>query len=251
MNNPGNIPTLKFLINAGVKHGMRVLDIGCGPGVLSRDIARLVGPEGSVLAIDNNAQSLEQARAVAPAPNDAPIVYEEVDLASDLPSWEPFDVIVGRRVLMYLPDAGETLGRLVPLLRPDGHMIFHEHSAAGMPVAAEPIPLHKQMHDWMWATIEAEGGKTSMGLDLPHLYRQAGLSIEKYQGDAIMLDPTDEKGVEDLVTFLAYRVVDAAIATLEEIGPDDLGERLTQERSNRNGAIIWDMGYLISGKKLG
>ena len=50
--------TERLLVAAGVEPGMRVLDIGCGPGDVSTLIADLVGPTGSVVGIDPSAEAL-------------------------------------------------------------------------------------------------------------------------------------------------------------------------------------------------
>ncbi|MFG1820317.1 SAM-dependent methyltransferase [Kribbella sp. NPDC049174] len=46
--------------------GMRVLEIGCGPGAAAREVARRVGPEGFVLAVDRSAKAVAQALAGSP-----------------------------------------------------------------------------------------------------------------------------------------------------------------------------------------
>src|ERR1700741_879390 len=50
---------------AGLRPGMRVLDIGCGPEDVSFVAARLVGPTGSVLGVDAAPEMIELARARA------------------------------------------------------------------------------------------------------------------------------------------------------------------------------------------
>jgi SAM-dependent methyltransferase len=47
-----------------LRKGMRVLEIGCGPGAAARAVARVVG-EGHVLAIDRSAKAIAQARAAS------------------------------------------------------------------------------------------------------------------------------------------------------------------------------------------
>lgn len=48
---------------AGLRPGMRVLDIGCGPGDVSFIASRLVGPTGRVLGVDASSDIIEFARA--------------------------------------------------------------------------------------------------------------------------------------------------------------------------------------------
>ena len=72
--------TLQLLREAGIAPGMSVLDIGCGGGLLTRDVAELVGPGGYVLGIDRNPMVLNLA-AGTPA-NGGRIDYRQVDLLS-------------------------------------------------------------------------------------------------------------------------------------------------------------------------
>src|SRR3954468_3004114 len=52
------------LLAAGLNRGMNVADFGCGPGLMSRTLASLVGPSGHVTGIDLHAAQLEQARGL-------------------------------------------------------------------------------------------------------------------------------------------------------------------------------------------
>src|SRR5882757_11549895 len=52
---------------AGLRPGMRVLDVGCGPGDVSFLAARLVGPTGEVVGVDRAAAAVAAARGRAEA----------------------------------------------------------------------------------------------------------------------------------------------------------------------------------------
>lgn len=54
-----------------LRPGLRVLEIGCGPGAAAREVARRVGPAGHVVAIDRSARAIDQGRAAATAEVDA------------------------------------------------------------------------------------------------------------------------------------------------------------------------------------
>jgi cyclopropane fatty-acyl-phospholipid synthase-like methyltransferase len=59
----GLSPRLAVIVDAlPLRAGMRVLEIGCGPGAAARAVARRIG-DGHVLAIDRSAKAVEQARA--------------------------------------------------------------------------------------------------------------------------------------------------------------------------------------------
>ncbi|MCC9857566.1 class I SAM-dependent methyltransferase, partial [Streptococcus agalactiae] len=89
----------KALLKKALQPGMRVMDIGCGSGELTRLAADIVGKEGDVVGIDINEQLLWQARHDNGYAN---VSYQNADLAA-FSSFETksFDAIIGRRVLMY------------------------------------------------------------------------------------------------------------------------------------------------------
>ncbi|MEU4603591.1 methyltransferase domain-containing protein [Kribbella sp. NPDC023972] len=59
-------PRLAAVVDAlPLKRGLRVLEIGCGPGAAAREVARRVGPTGHVLAIDRSSKAIAQASAAS------------------------------------------------------------------------------------------------------------------------------------------------------------------------------------------
>jgi len=121
--------TRQVLREAGVAGGMSVLDVGCGPGSVSFLAAELAGPTGAVVGIDNNPAMLVTARAHALA-SGAPIVsFLEADLTElGAEGWlEPgFDAIIGRLILLHVPDPAALLRTLARHLRPGGVTVFQE-----------------------------------------------------------------------------------------------------------------------------
>jgi ubiquinone/menaquinone biosynthesis C-methylase UbiE len=59
-------PRLREIVDAlPLRPGLRVIEIGCGPGAAAREVARLVGPTGHVLAVDRSKRAIDQLRASA------------------------------------------------------------------------------------------------------------------------------------------------------------------------------------------
>ena len=54
--------TRRVLLEAGLKRGMRVADLGCGVGMVTALLAQLVGPEGHVVGVDASGEQLAQTR---------------------------------------------------------------------------------------------------------------------------------------------------------------------------------------------
>lgn len=188
-SNPANGPSAAFFAGIGLRPGMRVLDIGCGNGDLSRLLARLAGPQGEVVAIDRSQASLDAASEIPAGQDTAPIHYRTADLAAGLPDLGTFDAIVGRRVLMYLPDVSATLTALAALATPTTILAFQEHARAGLPLGTRPLPAHDRLYQLMWDTVAAEGGDVHLPLRLPGLLTATGFRDTALRSEAILLAP--------------------------------------------------------------
>ena len=99
--------TLALLERAGVSAGMRCLDVGCGGGDVSFDLASLVGITGSVVGVDLDATKLELARGDAEQAEVSNVEFRVADVVDGLGE-EEYDVVYARFVLTHLrePEAG-------------------------------------------------------------------------------------------------------------------------------------------------
>ncbi|MCB9948591.1 MAG: class I SAM-dependent methyltransferase [Rhodospirillaceae bacterium] len=230
-----------MLVDAGLRDGMRVLDIGCGHGDVTLLAAQLVGAGGHVLGIDRDEGAVVAARARAAGLGLANVGFAPGDLGALSIDQAPFDAVIGRRVLMYLPDVVQTLGVLARLLAPGGLMAFQEHDSSGMPICATPMPLHTRASGWMWQTVAHEGGDIRIGLHLRDALMRAGLRVEAVRAQATIITPEQPHRITDIVRAMLPRMVAAGVTTAEEIDVDTLDARLAAERETTNGACIWEL----------
>lgn len=108
----------------GARPGMRILDLACGPGNLSRRLAELVLPDGEVVGVDLASGMIELARS-------AGIVnarFEVMDIESLELADGSFDAAVCGHGFQFVPDLPLALGEARRVLRPDGRL------AASVPV---------------------------------------------------------------------------------------------------------------------
>lgn len=119
----GSRPVSKRLIElAGVGPGSRVLDVATGNGEPAVTAARLVGPEGWVLATDFAPSMLAQGRARARDLGLDNIEFREMDAAEVHLAETGFDAVLCRWGLMFVPDLDRTLGALHGRLKPGGRL---------------------------------------------------------------------------------------------------------------------------------
>jgi trans-aconitate 2-methyltransferase len=105
--------------------GMRVVDLGCGPGELTAHAHRHLGAR-ETLGVDSSPAMLERAAAFA----GAGLSFEEGDIAAF--AGEGFDLVLSNAALHWLPDHASLLARLTRALAPWGQLAVqvpanHDH----------------------------------------------------------------------------------------------------------------------------
>jgi enediyne biosynthesis protein CalE5 len=131
---------LRMAAVAQIGGGHRVLDVGCGIGDPTLQVAVLVGPHGRVVGIDLVEDMLATARERAAALGLAHVEFRAGDVSSiELPAGG-FDAVLGRWSLIYVADVAAVLARLRAALAPGGRIAL----AAWAPPEANPwirIPM--------------------------------------------------------------------------------------------------------------
>ena len=103
---------LRMVAVAQIGAGQRVLDVGCGIGDPTLQVAVLVGPHGHVLGIDLVEEMLATGRERAAALGLAHVEFRAADIATlDVPP-ASFDAVLARWSLIYVEDVSKALGRL-------------------------------------------------------------------------------------------------------------------------------------------
>ena len=101
----------------------RVIDVGAGSGVVTRDIARRLRPGGSVLAVDSNFRLMELGRRLAEEQGVGEVIEWREGDARRLPVEDSaFDVVVCATVLAHIPDSDAVVRELMRVLRPGGRI---------------------------------------------------------------------------------------------------------------------------------
>ncbi|MBM6589443.1 class I SAM-dependent methyltransferase [Brevibacterium sp. RIT 803] len=233
--------TRLFLADSEICPGMRVLDLGTGAGSVAAIAADLVGEEGRVLAVDRDANALEAAqRALSKRPQ---VEFAEMDLR-DLDLDEEFDAVIGRAVLMHLPDPVAVLRRAADHVRPGGLLCMHELDVTHQWTSVS-TPLWAEVRSWIFEVFGTSGVHMRMGPDLFAAFRRAGLPDPHLTVDAPV------GGGDELPTFGWANVVEAlvpiigklGIATADEIDIATLTERLCAEIDAADGIVLGPILY--------
>lgn len=154
--------------------GLNVLDVGCGPGTITADLAALVAP-GRVTAVEIAADALEKARAEAAARGLRNIDFAVADVhALDFPD-NAFDVVHAHQVLQHLGDPVQALREMRRVCRPGGVVAVRDGDYAAFAWYPEPPELTEWMALYQRVSRE-NGGEPDAGRRLLSWARQAGFT---------------------------------------------------------------------------
>jgi SAM-dependent methyltransferase len=249
MTNPVDEMTERMLADAGLGPGMRVLDIGCGPGAVSLMIARRVGSDGHVFAVDRDPRMLELAREKARQAAVSNITFIEGGFDVAFPERGRLDAVVGRRVLMYQPDAARAVIELADAVRSDGVIAFHEHDMVAVSDGRTSLPLHDRVRSWLREMLRLEGANLHMGFALHSALTSAGLIVERVRAEANVLTPTTSYPIAAIIRAVLPRLLHLGITTEEEADVETLDNRLAAERQAADATCIWEMVFCAWGRK--
>ena len=130
--------TERLLGTAGLRAGMRVLDLGCGGGAVTLKIAALVGAEGEVVRIDLDSSILWLAQQEADG-SKLPMTFHHLD-AEELDEVAVYDFVYSRYLLSHLRKPERALEAMVRALRPEAYLLSRTSSSPGMSVIHSTPP---------------------------------------------------------------------------------------------------------------
>lgn len=224
---------------AGLRSGMSVLDVGSGAGDVSFIAARLVGPSGKVVGIDNSADAIALADARAQERGLWNVRFVQADL-NEWTSDRTFDAVVGRHILLHQPDAAASLRQVTRYVRPGGLVIFQEFNFPDELISIPPVPLYHIGYSWVHEAISKVGWDRHIGLRLYPIFIEAGLPAPKliaYSNVEAGPDSTVYEYLADVVHTFLPLIERFGVATADEIQVDTIAERLRSEALARQAIL--------------
>lgn len=172
-------PTYALWERAGFAPGRRILDLGSGPGYCTLDLAHLVGPTGSVVAVDASERFLKILRdRMASEPVDNVETIESDVNALSLPP-ASLDGAYARWLLCFLPDPLNVIRRVAAALKPGATFAIHDYSDY---LGVNVLPRSAAFRRAFEAVTEAwraHGGDPNVASRLPELLVEAGFTIRE------------------------------------------------------------------------
>lgn len=196
LNNLLNKDTCTLLDGVSLKEGNIVLELGCGLSIISVELAKRVGPQGRVIAIDDSNTLLNHASKYIKEQGISNIQHQKLNIYEiDAQTFsQKFDVIYGRFIIMNLSNPITELERLLGLLKKGGTIILEEaiisHSFC--------YPSHPVFTQWQAAlksNFKKDQKDADFGLQLPSLFRRNGIRISEQKIVQVILNSPEERSL--------------------------------------------------------
>jgi SAM-dependent methyltransferase len=234
--------TARFLEDAGISRGMKVLDVGTGAGDVALLAAELVGCDGTVVGIDFNPELIATAQARVSGAGFENVSFVVGDAASAELDRD-FDAVVGRCVLFFAREPASLVRRLTGLIRDGGIVAFQEPANATLaPMSLPRSPLLERLWAWILETYRHADMDLYMGLRLRSVFAQAGLPAPEMHLDAAAGGGPDWPGYEymaRLIRTILPLITQLGVATEAEIEVDTLADRLRAEIGDDGATVTW------------
>jgi SAM-dependent methyltransferase len=208
--------TSRVLAEAGLRPGLRCLDLGCGGGDVTRELAAAVGANGSVVGIDADAIKLELAQRDAIERGLANIEFRQADVYQ----WceeSAYDLIYCRFLLSHLHDPTHVVKQMFRAVRPGGVAIVEDLDFRGHFC----YPELKAFDDYflLYRDLVARcGGDAEIGPKLYLMFIDAGWrSVRVALADNVYVDGDGKRLSLLTLTNIANSLLDEQLATRAEI----------------------------------
>jgi ubiquinone/menaquinone biosynthesis C-methylase UbiE len=178
---------------AAIGPGQHVVDLGCGPGFASIDLARLVGPTGRVTAIDRSRRFLQRLRdrAREEGLHNVAIVEQNLDRPALGP--DPIDAVWARWAFAFVANPRDLLAALADRMATPGVIVFHEYFDYG---TWQTAPPSEELTEFVRAVMNSwrhRGGEPDIALHLPAWLEELGFRLAHVQPLLDVVGPDDPK----------------------------------------------------------
>jgi SAM-dependent methyltransferase len=231
--------TSALLARVGIAAGATCLDVGCGGGDVTFELARAAGPTGRAVGVDVDATMLDMARQEAAEHALSNVEFKVQDVTRSEPD-ELFDVVYARFLLTHLRDPGVLLSALRRRTRPDGVVILEDIDFRGH--FAEPdCPALLRYVELYTKSVRGRGGDPNIGPRLPGLLREA--HFEDIQ--MMVVQPVALEGGIKLLTCVTLEAIGQAI-----LQDGLITQRELQETINELHAFARDPHTVLGGPRV-
>ncbi len=232
---------------AGLKRGMSCLDVGCGGGSVTLDLARLVGPNGRVVGMDFDAVKLDLAKQHAADKHVDNVFFVEADV-TELEDINTYDFVYARFLLSNLKEPDVMLAKMAAALKAKGVLVIEDVDYRGHfsypqnDAFDRYVELYQQLGS-------KHGTNPNIGCEIPLMMADAGLiDVEMLLAD-LVFDKGDGKTTSKItLDSIAKAVIKDGLATKAEM--TRLGEELDKFVKSKRTLMSMPRIFQVWGTKV-
>jgi ubiquinone/menaquinone biosynthesis C-methylase UbiE len=162
---------------AGITQGQTVIDVGCGPGYATTDLAEIVGPQGRVIAVERSARFLDALKDGAKRNGLENITAIEADITESPIGERIADAAWCRWVFSWLTNPELGVANIARALKPSGIAIFHEYLDYATWGLAPRSQAFSALVQAIIDSVTKTGANIDSAVGLPHQLEDAGFEI--------------------------------------------------------------------------
>jgi ubiquinone/menaquinone biosynthesis C-methylase UbiE len=164
-----------------IKPGQKIVDVGCGPGDFTRQLARLSNQKAIIVGIDSNEKSIQAATADTKKARLSKVVSYKLGDVYKIPLDDGYaDLTCCRTLLMHLTEPLKAVKEMARVTRTGGSVVALEGGKMGAiydPDDEEYSELAERAYEaWVNGIRKLEGKEFRIGEKLPGIFREAGLT---------------------------------------------------------------------------
>ena len=156
--------------------GQTILDLGCGPGFCTKELAFIAGDKGKVIGVDKSEHFIKflntikdnyQLNIDAIHSN-----FDDLNLKNN-----SIDKLFCRWALAWVPNPKEVLSKIKDALKPGGKIVIHEYYDWSTHKIEPPLPALKKAITEALRSLKDQEGKIDIGRELPGQLNEIGMTV--------------------------------------------------------------------------
>lgn len=204
--------------NGQFNSGQTILDLGCGPGFCTKELAFIAGPEGKVIGVDRSQHYIDYLNQISKLHhlNIEGICTDFNDM--ELPV-ESVDSMYCRWALAWLPNPQDILEKVKKALKPDGKMVIHEYYNWGTFQTEPQKPTLSKAIAAALKSFKDSDSEIDIGRLLPNMLEDIGMEVTSIRPMSKLATAKDSTWHWPKSFFYSYfpRLIDLGYLSQDEV----------------------------------
>ncbi len=233
---------------ADFKAGQTLLDLGCGPGFCTKELAYIAGTTGKLIGVDKSEFYIDHLNKVAE------LQYLNIEtIVADFDTVElptaSIDGMFCRWALAWYSKPKEVLSKVYDALRPGGRMVIHEYYDWATHQIEPAVPALSKAIAAALKSFKDSESEVDIGRTLPALLEDLGMRVVSIRPMAKMTTPGDMTWSWPKSFYQSYfpRLVDSGYLTKEEL--EEAMEGLKELEAAKGASLFCPMMVEVIAEK--